>query len=127
MSELVLDVRAMRKPDRNPQIFEQFNALAVGESFVLINNQDPRHLYATEKRQARPRRRSPGRRPRPCCDPLEFGDLVENAAGADDDARAGRCPARSFIAHIRRCRTVRVGVDEPAEFDVAGADHGTRC
>jgi uncharacterized protein (DUF2249 family)/quercetin dioxygenase-like cupin family protein len=39
-----LDVRALRKPDKHPAIFEAFDALAVGESFVLVNNHDPRHL-----------------------------------------------------------------------------------
>jgi len=51
MPELVLDVRTVRKPDKHPQIFEQFDALAVGESFVLINNHDPKHLreeFATD-------------------------------------------------------------------------------
>jgi uncharacterized protein (DUF2249 family) len=44
MSEPFLDVRAVRKPGKHPQIFEQFNALAVGESFVLMNNHDPWHI-----------------------------------------------------------------------------------
>ena len=51
MPDLLLDVRAVRKPDKHPQIFEQFSALAVGESFVLINNHDPKHLreeFATD-------------------------------------------------------------------------------
>ena len=30
MLELLLDVRAVRKPDKHPQIFEQFNDLVVG-------------------------------------------------------------------------------------------------
>lgn len=44
MSTQELDVRALRKPDKHPAIFEAFDALAVGESFVLVNNHDPRHL-----------------------------------------------------------------------------------
>jgi uncharacterized protein (DUF2249 family) len=44
MSEPQLDVRAIRKPDKHPRIFEGFDALGVGESFVLINNHDPKHL-----------------------------------------------------------------------------------
>ncbi len=44
MSEPRLDVRAMRKPDKHPKIFQRFDALGVGESFVLINNHDPKHL-----------------------------------------------------------------------------------
>jgi uncharacterized protein (DUF2249 family) len=30
MSELQLDARAIRKPDKHPRIFEQFDALGVG-------------------------------------------------------------------------------------------------
>lgn len=44
MSDQELDVRPMRKPDKHPAIFRAYDALAVGESFVLINNHDPRHL-----------------------------------------------------------------------------------
>ncbi|WP_029137427.1 DUF2249 domain-containing protein [Nakamurella lactea] len=40
-----LDVRALRKPDKHPAIFGMFDTLAVGESFVLVNNHDPRHLH----------------------------------------------------------------------------------
>jgi uncharacterized protein (DUF2249 family)/quercetin dioxygenase-like cupin family protein len=39
-----LDVRPLRKPDKHPAIFAAFDALAVGESFVLVNNHDPVHL-----------------------------------------------------------------------------------
>lgn len=39
-----LDVRALRKPDKHPTIFATYAALAVGESFVLVNNHDPKHL-----------------------------------------------------------------------------------
>lgn len=39
-----LDVRGMRKPDKHPAIFARFDALSTGESFVLINDHDPRHL-----------------------------------------------------------------------------------
>ena len=44
MATSELDVRSMRKPDKHPAIFQAFDALAVGESFVLVNNHDPRHL-----------------------------------------------------------------------------------
>jgi uncharacterized protein (DUF2249 family)/quercetin dioxygenase-like cupin family protein len=44
MLEPQLDVRSMRKPDKHPKIFQRFDALGVGESFVLINNHDPKHL-----------------------------------------------------------------------------------
>ena len=39
-----LDVRQVRKPDKHPAIFARFDALAVGESFVLVNNHYPWHL-----------------------------------------------------------------------------------
>lgn len=39
-----LDVRDTPKPRRHPLIFARFDALAVGESFVLVNSHDPRHL-----------------------------------------------------------------------------------
>lgn len=39
-----LDVRPLRKPDKHPLIFKTYHALAVGESFVLINDHDPKHL-----------------------------------------------------------------------------------
>ncbi|WP_084960700.1 DUF2249 domain-containing protein [Thermoactinospora rubra] len=39
-----LDVRPLPKPDKHPRIFQEFDGLAVGESFVLVNNHDPRHL-----------------------------------------------------------------------------------
>lgn len=40
----VLDVRGLRKPDKHPSIFATYAALGVGESFVLVNDHDPRHL-----------------------------------------------------------------------------------
>jgi uncharacterized protein (DUF2249 family)/quercetin dioxygenase-like cupin family protein len=39
-----LDVRRLRKPDKHPTIFATYSALATGESFVLVNNHDPKHL-----------------------------------------------------------------------------------
>lgn len=41
-----LDVRQLRKPDKHPTIFATYSALSVGESFVLVNNHDPKHLRA---------------------------------------------------------------------------------
>lgn len=41
---LELDVRPLPKPDKHPTIFATFGALEVGESFVLVNNHDPKHL-----------------------------------------------------------------------------------
>jgi uncharacterized protein (DUF2249 family)/quercetin dioxygenase-like cupin family protein len=46
MTEHELDVRSLRKLDKHPTIFQTFDALTVGESFVLVNNHDPKHLRA---------------------------------------------------------------------------------
>jgi uncharacterized protein (DUF2249 family) len=40
-----LDVREVPKPQRHPLIFARFDALGVGESFVLVNSHDPKHLH----------------------------------------------------------------------------------
>ena len=40
----MLDVRGMRKPDKHPTIFATYDALPVGDAFVLVNDHDPRHL-----------------------------------------------------------------------------------
>lgn len=39
-----LDVREVPKPQRHGKIFARFEELAVGESFVLVNDHDPLHL-----------------------------------------------------------------------------------
>jgi uncharacterized protein (DUF2249 family) len=44
MPEQELDVRPLPKPDKHPAIFKAYDALAVGEGFLLVNNHDPRHL-----------------------------------------------------------------------------------
>jgi uncharacterized protein (DUF2249 family)/quercetin dioxygenase-like cupin family protein len=44
MADNELDVRQLRKPDKHPTIFAAYAALAFGESFVLVNNHDPKHL-----------------------------------------------------------------------------------
>jgi len=46
MADTELDVRRLRKPDKHPTIFATYAALDVGESFVLVNNHDPKHLRA---------------------------------------------------------------------------------
>ncbi|BBZ38935.1 DUF2249 domain-containing protein [Mycobacterium conspicuum] len=46
MAGYELDVRQLRKPDKHPTIFSAYAALAIGESFVLVNNHDPKHLRA---------------------------------------------------------------------------------
>jgi uncharacterized protein (DUF2249 family)/quercetin dioxygenase-like cupin family protein len=43
-TERELDVRATPKPDKHPLIFEAYDALPVGGSFVLVNDHDPKHL-----------------------------------------------------------------------------------
>lgn len=40
----VLDVRGIPKPERHPRIFQRYEQLEVGESFVLTNDHDPLHL-----------------------------------------------------------------------------------
>lgn len=46
-----LDVREIAKPQRHPLIFRRFDALAVGESFVLVNGHDPLHLREEFERE----------------------------------------------------------------------------
>jgi uncharacterized protein (DUF2249 family)/hemerythrin-like domain-containing protein len=43
--ETNLDVRALPPAQRHPLIFETFEGLSSGESFVLVNDHDPRPLY----------------------------------------------------------------------------------
>lgn len=44
MHDEELDVRLLHKSDRHPAIFRAYGALAVGESFVVVNDHDPEHL-----------------------------------------------------------------------------------
>lgn len=44
MGDHELDVRGMRKPDKHPAIFRAYADVPVGESLVLVNDHDPRHL-----------------------------------------------------------------------------------
>lgn len=39
-----LDVRPLRKPDKHPTIFAAYADLSAGQSFVLVNDHDPKHL-----------------------------------------------------------------------------------
>jgi len=41
----MLDVRTLIPRDRHRQIFETYTKLEPGESFVLVNDHDPRPLY----------------------------------------------------------------------------------
>ncbi|OBI44352.1 hypothetical protein A5707_03440 [Mycobacterium kyorinense] len=45
MAENELDVRELPKPQKHPTIFATYGALSVDESFVLVNNHDPKHLH----------------------------------------------------------------------------------
>ncbi|MCW5719591.1 MAG: DUF2249 domain-containing protein [Devosia sp.] len=40
-----IDVRTVPPRDRHPRIFAMANALAVGESFLIVNDHDPRPLH----------------------------------------------------------------------------------
>lgn len=40
-----IDVRTIQPRERHPKIFAMANALAVGESFVIVNDHDPRPLH----------------------------------------------------------------------------------
>lgn len=40
-----IDVREIPKPQRHPKIFSLFNDLATGDSLILVNDHDPRHLH----------------------------------------------------------------------------------
>lgn len=43
-NERVLDVRSIPPREKHPTIFRTFGALAPGESFVLVNDHDPKPL-----------------------------------------------------------------------------------
>ncbi len=45
MSDITLDVREIRPPQRHPLIFQTFESLQPGQSFVLVNDHDPKPLY----------------------------------------------------------------------------------
>lgn len=40
-----IDVRQVLPPQRHPLIFQTFENLAPGQSFILINDHDPKPLY----------------------------------------------------------------------------------
>ena len=40
-----VDVRQVAPPARHPLIFESFEALTQGSSFILVNDHDPKPLY----------------------------------------------------------------------------------
>lgn len=41
----ILDIRPLPPAQRHPLIFDRFEALASGESFILINDHNPKPLY----------------------------------------------------------------------------------
>jgi uncharacterized protein (DUF2249 family)/quercetin dioxygenase-like cupin family protein len=45
MGDQELDVRPLRQPDKHPAIFQAYAAAPVGESLVIVNDHDPRHLH----------------------------------------------------------------------------------
>ncbi len=44
-SERVIDVRPVPAPQKHPMIFGAFEALKEGQSFLLVNDHDPKPLY----------------------------------------------------------------------------------
>jgi uncharacterized protein (DUF2249 family)/quercetin dioxygenase-like cupin family protein len=44
MTDRELDVRPLRKSDKHPTIFAAYAELTIGESVVLINDHEPKHL-----------------------------------------------------------------------------------
>jgi uncharacterized protein (DUF2249 family) len=42
---VTIDVRQIPPPQRHPAIFQTFDNLAVGQSFILVNDHDPKPLY----------------------------------------------------------------------------------
>jgi uncharacterized protein (DUF2249 family) len=44
LQPIELDVRALPPRDKHPTIFRTFDALASGQSFVLLNDHDPKPL-----------------------------------------------------------------------------------
>ncbi|MBP6786397.1 MAG: DUF2249 domain-containing protein [Candidatus Promineofilum sp.] len=44
-NETVLDIRPLPPMQRHPLIFDQFESLAPGEWFILVNDHDPKPLF----------------------------------------------------------------------------------
>lgn len=115
-----LDVRPLRKPDKHPRIFAQFDSLAVGDSFLLINNHDPVHLrqefetdhpseFGWEYRQQGPEvweiqitRQASTALPHLLCNTSEVvaGPLVADASGAVWKLQMSRRHLDSNIIHL---------------------------
>ena len=43
--ENILDIRHLPPPEKHPAIFALFDKLAAGETFILINDHEPKPLY----------------------------------------------------------------------------------
>lgn len=43
--KITIDVREVPPPQRHPQIFQAFEGLKPGESFILVNDHDPKPLF----------------------------------------------------------------------------------
>lgn len=43
--ETILDIRSLPPMQRHPLIFQQFESLGNGETFVLVNDHDPKPLF----------------------------------------------------------------------------------
>ncbi len=41
----ILDVRPIPPPQKHPMIFQTFESLSSGQSFILVNDHDPKPLY----------------------------------------------------------------------------------
>ncbi len=44
-AKTTLDVRVIPPPQKHPTIFQTFESLGAGESFILLNDHDPKPLY----------------------------------------------------------------------------------
>lgn len=44
-NETILDIRTIPPIQRHPLIFDQFESLKPDESFILVNDHDPKPLY----------------------------------------------------------------------------------
>jgi len=45
IDETILDIRPIRPAERHPLIFDQFESLEAGESFILVNDHNPKPLF----------------------------------------------------------------------------------
>jgi len=43
--DTILDIRPIRPAERHPLIFDQFDGLQAGESFILVNDHNPKPLF----------------------------------------------------------------------------------